>query len=424
MNDNDKANLKNNIETAINNLRAYQKSDNSLTNWVGGSYSDPWTEIYALHFLVEAQKQGYNVPQYFLNGLKNYQANKAKQWRNNPDFPQGETIQAYRLFVLALANAPEMGAMNRFKELEMKYSLSKVLAAAAFAQVGKTTIAQQMMPIVGENERMSDYYTSFGSTTRDLAFLTYAQMLCDSEEQVVRDNINTICGVLNTGRWLDTQTTAFALFTLGKYAEKQGVSSENLSAVINANGEEYTLNTNMSSGAYSFVPKIGANTVEIKNNGSQKIVVNLFTKSSVAEYATKESGYFIDMQMGYTDKEGEPIDPSRVKAGTDVMVYMMVKNPSEYRVTELALEYYLPSGWQLVNDRINDKYANAGAKHIDYRDDRAYIYFDLAPKSSKTFALRANATYEGKYMIPAVRCEDMYNAAIYYQMPAKACVVK
>jgi uncharacterized protein YfaS (alpha-2-macroglobulin family) len=427
MNDNDKANLKNNIETAINDLRAYQKSDNSLTNWVGGTYSDPWTEIYALHFLVEAQKQGYNVPQYFLNGLKSYQANKAKQWRNNPDFPQGETIQAYRLFVLALANAPEMGAMNRFKELEMKYPLSKVLAAAAFAQVGKTTIAQQMMPIVGENERMSDYYTSFGSTTRDLAFLTYAQMLCDSDGQVVKDNINTICGVLNTGRWLDTQTTAFALFTLGKYAEKQGVSSENLSAVIKANGEEYTLNTNMSSGAYSFVPKIGDNMVEIKNNGSQKIVVNLFTKSSVAEYATEESGYFINMKVAYTDKNSNPINLNNLRVGTDIIVEMTVENPSEYRVTELALEYYLPSGWELVNERLGSNIiddTNIGAKHIDYRDDRAYIYFDLMPKSKATFTLKANATYEGKYMIPAVRCEDMYNAAIYYQMPAKACVVK
>ena len=420
----DKANIKNNIESAIADLRAYQKSDFSMTNWVGGSYSDPWTEIYALHFLVEAQKQGYNVPQYFIDGLKRYQASKAKQWKNNPDFKQGETIQAYRLFVLALANAPEMGAMNRFKEQEMNYSLTKVLTAAAFAQIGKTTIAQSLMPVVGENERMSDYYTSFGSTTRDRAFLTYAQMLCDSDEQTVKDNINTICGILNSGRWLDTQSTAFALFVLGKYAEKQGVSSENLSAVINANGEEYSLNTNMSSAGYIFVPKIGDNTVEIKNNGSQKLVVNVFTKTSVAEYNTEESGYFINMSVNYTDKNGNPLNPNTLNAGSDVMVYMTVQNPSEYRVTELALSYYLPSGWELVNDRLSGDDANSGAKHIDYRDDRAYIYFDLTPKSKKTFVLKANATHEGSYMIPAVRCEDMYNADIYYQVPARKCMVK
>ena len=423
-NEDGKANVKYNIERAITSLRSYQKSDFSMTNWVGGNYSDPWTEIYALHFLVEAQKQGYNVPQYFIDGLKKYQANKAKQWRNNPDFKPGETIQAYRLFVLALADAPEMGAMNRFKDIEMNYSLTKVLAAAAFAQTGKTKIAQNLMPVVGENERMSDYYSSFGSTIRDLAFLTYAQMLCDVDEQTVKDNINTICGILNTGCWLDTQSTAFALFVLGKYAEKQGVSGENLSAVVNANGKEQTLNTNMSSAGLSFVPKVGENTVEVRNNGNQKLVVNVFTKTSVAEYNTEESGYFINMTVNYTDKNGNPVNFNNLRIGTDIRIEMTVQNPSEYRVTELALSYYLPSGWELVNDRLSGDDANSGAKHIDYRDDRAYIYFDLTPKSKKTFVLKANATYEGNYMIPAVRCEDMYNDKIYYQMPAIKCIVK
>ena len=422
--ENGQANTRSNIEAAIANLRSYQKSDNSLTNWAGGTYSDPWTEIYALHFLVEAQKQGFDVPQYFIDGLKSYQSSKAKQWKNNPDYKQGETIQAYRLFVLALAGAPEMGAMNRFKEMEMNYTLTQAITAAAFAQTGKTTVAQNLMPYVSEGEQMSDYYTSFGSTTRDLAFLTYAQMLCGIDAQTVRSNINALCGILNSGRWLDTQSTAFALFVLGKYAEQQGVSGENLSAVVKANGEEHTLNTNMSAAGFGFVPKVGSNTVEIKNNGSQKLVANVFTKTAVAEYDMEEGGNTIRMAVNYTDKNGNPVNLTNLNVGTDLRIQMTVQNPSEYRVTELALSYYLPSGWELVNDRMTGGETNTGAKHIDYRDDRAYFYFDLAPNTRKTFTLKANATYEGNYMIPAVRCEDMYNAEIYYQIPARGCVVK
>ena len=423
--ENDVANMRANIESAITNLKSYQKSDNSMTNWVGGTYTDPWTEIYALHFLVDAQKQGFNVPQYFIDGLLKYQSDRAKQWKNNPDYKQGETIQAYRLFVLALAGKPEMGAMNRFKEIDMNYSLTKALAAAAFAQTGKTTIAQNLLPNVGENERMSDYYTSFGSITRDLAFLTYTQMLCDVNEQTVQNNINTICGILNTGRWLDTQSTAFALFVLGKYAEKQGVSNGNLSANVKVNGEDHNLNSNMSSMGFSFVPKIGNNSVEIKNNSDQKLVANIFTKTSVAEYEMKESGNFIEMTVNYFDKNGNALNPATLSVGTDVRIQVTVRNPSEYQVTELALSYYLPSGWELVNDRLSgENTGNDGAKHVDFRDDRAYYYFDLAPNSKKTFTIKANATYEGNYMIPAVRCEDMYNNEIYYEIPARGCVVK
>jgi len=417
--------MRNNVESAITNLRSYQKSDNSMTNWIGGTYTDPWTEIYALHFLVEAQKQGFNVPQYFVDGLLKYQADRAKQWKNSPDYKPGETIQAYRLFVLALAGKAEMGAMNRFKEIDMNYDLTKALAAAAFAQTGKTTIAQKLLPVGVESGRMSDYYTSFGSTTRDLAFLTYTQMLCDVDKAMVQNNINQICGILNSGRWLDTQSTAFALFVLGKYAEKENVSNGNLSASVNVNGDSHNLNTNMSSMGFAFVPKLGSNSVEVKNNGDQKLVANIFTKTSVAEYEMQESGNLIQMTVSYQDKNGNALNPYNLNVGTDVRVIVTVKNPSEYQVTELALSYYLPSGWELVNDRLSGGgTGNEGAKHIDLRDDRAYFYFDLTPNSKKTFTIKANATYEGNYMIPAVRCEDMYNNEIYYEVPARGCVVK
>ncbi len=426
LDDKDKETMKNNIEAAITNLKAYQKSDNSMTNWPGGTYVNSWTEIYALHFLVEASKQGYNVPQYFLDGLLNYQSGLAKQWRQHPDFKGGETIQAYRLFVLALAGKAEMGAMNRFKELGLQYNLSKSLTAATFALTGKTTIAQGLLPEYVADKPLSDYYTSFGSTTRDLAFYTYTQMLCDVDQALVQQNVNEVCRMLNTHPWMDTQSTSFALFVLGKYAEKMNAASNlGVSATVKVNGEERTLNTNMASVGYSITPKLGNNTVEIKNNTEGKLVANIFTKTSVAEYDMNEDGNSIKMTVNYYDKNGAPVNLSALPAGTDLVVKMTVQNPSEWQVTELALSYYLPSGWELVNDRLTgDMTGNEGAKHIDLRDDRAYFYFDLMPREKKTFTLKANATYEGNYMIPAVRCEDMYNADIFYQIPARGCVVK
>ena len=425
LDDKAKEEMKTNVETAVTNLKSYQKSDNSMTNWPGGNYTNPWTEIYALHFLVEANKQGYNVPQYFIDGLLSYQADRAKQWKNNIDYKWGETIQAYRLFVLALAGKPEMGAMNRFKELEMNYDLTKALAAAAFAQTGKTSIAQNLLPNVTDGQAMSDYYTSFGSDIRDLAFLTYAQMLCDVDQQTVQTNINNVCRMMSTRRYVDTQSTAFALFVLGKYAEKMNVVNSGLSATVKVNGEERTLNTNMASVGFGYTPKLGSNTIEIKNNGDHKMVANLYTKTSVAEYVMDESGNLIKMSVNYFDKSGAPANLTALNAGTDLRVQITVQNPSEWKVTELALSYYLPSGWELVNDRLmGDMTGNEGAKHLDLRDDRAYFYFDLYPGAKKTFTLKVNATYEGNYMIPAIRCEDMYNDEIYYEIPARGCVVK
>jgi hypothetical protein len=305
------------------------------------------------------------------------------------------------------------------------YDLTKALAAGAFALTGKTNIAQNLLPVMEEGKMMSDYYTSFGSRTRDLAFYTYVQMLCDVDQATVQNNINTVCRMISGDRWMDTQSTAFSLFVLGKYAEKMNVANSHLSASVKVNGEERTLNSNMASVGYAFVPKVGSNAVEIKNNGDQKMIANIFTKTSVAEYDMNEGGNLIKMAVNYYDKSGAPANLAALNAGTDLRVQITVQNPSEWKVTELALSYYLPSGWELVNDRLmGDMTGNEGAKHLDLRDDRAYFYFDLYPGDKKTFTLKVNATYEGNYMIPAIRCEDMYNDEIYYQIPARGCVVK
>ena len=413
------------VEEGIASLKSYQKADFSLTNWVGGNYSNPWTEIYALHFLTEAKGQGFDVPEYLFDGLLKHQADIAKAWAYNPDYKSGETIQAYRLFVLALAGAPEMGALNRFKELKLNYNLSAVLTAATYAQVGKKNMAQQFWPALQDGELMSDYYTSFGSTTRDLAFLTYSEMLCGKDDELIQGHVNDLCEILNSGRWLDTQSTAFVLFVLGKYAEKVGTSNAPIAATVKMNADERTLSTNRGSMGYAIVPKMGSNKVEITNKSDQKLTAKVYTKTAVAEYETQETGNFIKMNVNYYDKSGAALNPASLPMGKDFTAVITVENPSDYRVTELALSYYLASGWEMVNERLNEDFdAINGAKHLDLRDDRAYFFFDLSPKQKKTFTLKLNATYEGSYMLPAVRCEDMYNDEIYYMVPARPVVVR
>ena len=391
---------------------------------MGGTYTDPWTEIYALHFLSEAKTQGFDVPDYLFDGMVRHQAEIARNWSNNPDFKQGETIQAYRLFVLALAGAPEMGALNRFKELDMQYSLSSVLMSATYAQVGRKSTAQRYWPNLQEGASMSDYYTSFGSTTRDLAFRTYSEMLCDKDE-LAQAHVNDLCEILNSDRWLDTQSTAFALFVLGKYAEKVGTNNSPIAATVKFNGEERTLSTNRGSVGYAIVPRVGDNSLEVTNRSDQKLTVKVFTKTAVAEYETQESGNFIRMNVNYFDKNGAALNPASLPQGKDFSVTITVENPSSYRVTELALAYYLASGWEIVNDRLSETGSEPqGAKHFDIRDDRAYFFFDLAPRQRQTFTLKLNATYQGSFMLPAVRCEDMYNNDIYYMVPARPVEVR
>lgn len=416
--------LRNNIQSVISDMKSYQRSDNSMSLWPGGGYVDPWSEIYALHFLAEANAQGFAVPQHFLQALIAHQVDIAKNWNNNPDFKEGETIQAYRLFVLALAGSPQMGAMNRFKEIEMNYSLTKSLAAAAFALTGKTTIAQKLLPKPDETTIQSDYYSSYGSSTRDKAFTTYTQMLCGAEQQEIRQAINDICDALNGDTWLGTQTTAFALFTLGKYAEMNKIENAKIEAVLSCNGEEKGLSTNINSISTSFAPVIGNNKIELNNKGDQKLMATVFTKASVAEYDVQEGGSKISMEVRYVDEKDASIDPKLLEAGANFKVKVTVKNTGSDYLRNMVLSYYLPSGWEIINDRMLDNGGNEGLNHLDIRDDRAYFYFNLSSGKSKTFTLSLNATYKGSYTVPGVHCEAMYDNSIYYVIPAQKVEVR
>ncbi|MDD4848208.1 MAG: MG2 domain-containing protein, partial [Bacteroidales bacterium] len=423
-----KVEMKNNIEVAISKMKSYLRSDYSMTNWIGGNYVTPWTELYAAHFLIEAKMKGYAVSDEMLKNIIKYQATKANAWRYNSDYPSDETIQAYRLFVLSLNNTAAIGAMNRFKSLQTKYPLTKALLASAYAMVGKKKTAEEILPVIDltSSKMESDWYTSYGSKTRDLAMMTYAKMLTDGNSDYVKQYINQICKVLGSNQYMCTQTTAFSLFVLGKYAEMNGYKNTSVSATATVNGKEKAFNTNLPFGTYSFVPQNGNNVIAVTNNSDAAIFASVYTKGTVAEYETVEKGNWYKMSVNYYDKSNKKIDPKKLARNTDFYVKIEVENPSQYPVTENALSYLTPSGWEIINDRIfsDNDYRQSKYNFIDIRDDRVCFYFDLAPNEKKSFTVSLNATYSGSFTIPAVHCEDMYNDEIYYIIPAKAVVVE
>ena len=48
-------------------------------------------------------------------------------------------------------------------------------------------------------------------------------------------------------------------------------------------------------------------------------------------------------------------------------------------------------------------------RHQDIRDDRVYSYFDVERNASRNFRILLNAAYVGKFYLPTVYCEAMYN---------------
>jgi uncharacterized protein YfaS (alpha-2-macroglobulin family) len=76
----------------------------------------------------------------------------------------------------------------------------------------------------------------------------------------------------------------------------------------------------------------------------------------------------------------------------------------------LALTHIVPSGWE-IHDTASG--TGDGYDYRDVRDDRVYTYFDLGPKETRTFTIPLNAAYRGRYYLPPIDVEAMYDSRIH-----------
>ncbi len=420
------------IKATIKRLKKFQTSSGGFTYWPGGDYYNQWANSYAGHFLLEAKALGYTVPEYMLNNWKRYQKNIARHW--DPDQYRNhyysrwsdELAQAYTLYSLALAGEPEMGAMNRLRELKDLDGRAKWRLAAAYALAGRKSVARTMVNEL--STKVADYtetaYT-FGSSLRDEAMILETLMLLDDKKKAA-DLVVDISEGLSSGRWYNTQAIAYSLMSIGKF-----VGGENVH-------DQFTFDYRLGSGknihAGSKKPIVSVNVpvasmdgkqISIHNTGAKTIFVRLIQSGQpvVGDRTAKSEN--LNLRVNYYRMDGTAINPAAIPQGTDFYAEVTVSHPWYYYTKpykELALSQIFPSGWEIINTRMDqmEDFSNTSKpKYQDYRDDRVYTFFDLNGRGSKTFRIKLNAAYEGKYFLPSVSCEAMYDNKISARVPGQ-----
>ena len=112
-----KTEIENNIKYGISELQKFQLTSGALSYWQGMTEANDWGTSYAGHFMLSAEKKGYTLPSGFKKNWINYQQTTAQNFEINKNkYFSNDELQAYRLYVLALANSPVLGAMNRLRE--------------------------------------------------------------------------------------------------------------------------------------------------------------------------------------------------------------------------------------------------------------------------------------------------------------------
>ena len=422
--------IKTNVQEAIRQIYARQLPNGGFVYWPGNAVADEWITSYTGMFLTLAQEKGYAVHPNVLNKWKRFQRAAAQNWRmpqeaSNWQIWQSELQQAFRLYTLALAGAPEYGAMNRMKEQPGLSIQAKWRLAAAYALTGKMKPAGEL---VYNAETTVIPYSSmnliYGSSDRDEAMILETLILMKRDRDALQQ-AKKVSQNLAQENWFSTQSTAFALMAMGRLAEQL---SGTLDFTWSWNGKQQPA---VKSAKAVFEKEIATSpksgTVSVKNKGKGALSVDLITRTQLLNDTLPAIADNIRLDVKYTDMAGSPISVEDIRQGTDFMSAVTLSNisgTSDY--SNLALTHIIPSGWEIYNERMivpevsssstneaNVPESSAGKyTYKDIRDDRVLTYFDLRRGESKTFTVRLQATYAGNFILPAIQCEAMYDAAV------------
>ena len=412
----EKAEMSSNITAGIQRLKSFQTSDGGFAYWPGGDDADSWGTSYGGHFLIEAEAKGYFVPQELMRKWKSYQRTKAQNWRRSESVYNSDLIQAYRLYTLANAGDPDMGAMNRMREMTGLQPAAAWMLAASYAKSGQREAALEyinnLSTVINPYKELS--YT-FGSDLRDKAMILETLVLLDDRKRgidLVKDISNNLG---NSSAWYSTQTLAWSLKAITSYAGTNPPGPFGFTYAYK--GKEETIQSDQ-----PFVQIVlpvneqGDGALKITSKTVGTLFVRTITEgipSRSQEEATEQN---LTLDVKYLDKDGSTVDPGSLEQGTSFVVSVTVGNPGlRGAYKNIALHHVFPSGWEVNNLRLadsDDALKSDSFAYQDIRDDRVYTYFDLAPSQRKTFRYLVTASFAGKYFAPAVSAGAMYDHSI------------
>ena len=438
-----KQQIEDNIRNGIERLRWFQLSNGGFSYWPGGSGGFAngslegyglWASTYASHFLIEAEKAGYALPPSMKSNLLRYLKNEAQHWTPGT----GKTLdQAYRLYVLALAGEADVGAMNRLRESEHLPPTERWILAASYKLAGLGDLAGSLAkgdPLEVDPRqpvRYPDY--TFGSELRDRAMVlqslvTLGQL--DRSQGLVR----AIADELSSQGWYSTQSVAYSLMAIAKIA---GAGDPGTFTFEQTLGGKTTSTTSHSPVYQSAIPGVpdGGEAFTLHNTSQRPLFVTVATQGVPEAGHEEASSSGLTLDVAYTDEDGKPVDVARLTQGTDLIAHVEVRNTTTLRIDNIALTHIFPAGWEIHNDRLDnssttgqrdtpaprttfpwnvpDGSHDATDAHVDYtdiRDDRVMQFFGLRAGDAIRFTTRLNASYRGRYYLPGVLVEAMYDA--------------
>ncbi|PKL90876.1 MAG: hypothetical protein CVV21_10805 [Candidatus Goldiibacteriota bacterium HGW-Goldbacteria-1] len=472
------------IEEGIKKLNKFVMGDGTLTYWPGGNgAASRYLSLYTAHFLVEAKRQGYNVPEDLYRrvldrlGIKENPDEPAQQQGRldrrayNQEISEYETSNnIYKMYIQALVGRPDTKKMNYIESLYMLYLKKDKKVSAAMKEFAKQLEKTKYLPgteqrdimvkggliykdakrfIEGTDESdkmllsMSYSYAdnrdaakmvlyedfkskymlrelseSFNSYTRNLGMYLKAAAQAEAKETArtkITENL-LIERVRDDGSFGSTQETAWALMGLAELNNLPGRNGE-MSADLYVNGAKHSTIKDEGKGFYSDTKNVWKEYT-VKNSGETPLYYNFYTEGTPLEKRPKSYSNGLKVSRKYFDENGKEINLTNVVQGKLIVVSVELEALNGRSLDNVIVVDMLPAGFEIENPRLRTsgflKFTPASDMALEYQDirDDRILLFTGAFSGKTTFSYAVRAVTPGKYTIPNIFAEAMYDPDI------------
>jgi len=429
--DNTDMNPANNIQQAINKLQSMQLSNGALSYWPGGGYESWWGSIYACHFLLEARKAGFEVNQRTISRLTDYLKTRLYKkeltsfWYNNHQRKDVAPEEVpYSLYVLAIADQPQLADMNYYKAHRDLLTLDgKYLLAATYRMAGMPVQAAEVQPpaFAGEDPDRS-LGGSFSSYLRDLALALNVLMDTDPHNKQVGTLSKQLADKLTSAQYVNTQEKAFSLLALGKVARL--ANKTNGTATITNGGR--TIGHTDGSTVTARIPADAQNNLSIAAAGSGGFYYSWEVSGISTDGSYKEEDSHMRVRRSYMDRNGHPLTTT-FRQNDLIIVHISVEAQHDMRIENVAITDMLPAGFEVENTRLSALPEADWIKkrstpdYMDIRDDRVNMFTTVTGKV-QDFYYMVRAVSPGTYKLGPVQADAMYDGS--YHSYNGACTIR
>jgi len=422
-----------NIQEAIRKIKMRQLYNGAVTLWDNEGSENWWATIYAAHFLLEAQKAGFDVDKGLVETMLGYINSRLKNRETityyynrdqNKKIAPKEVV--YGLYVLALAGRPNVSVMNYYKSNPSLLSLDcKYLLSAAYALAGDKKSFREFLPsqFAGE-ESVAQTGGSFYSDIRDESLALDVLVDVDPENPQIGIMARHVADKLKQRNWFSTQELAFSFLGLGKIARQSAGATVTADIRVDGktvgsmNGSPLKLTTKDlkggGSGGGSGSAGASGQKVEIVTKGSGHLYYFWQAEGISASGAYKEEDSYLKVRKRFFDRYGRPLSGNTFKQNDLVIVQLTLEKTYSTNIDNVVITDLLPAGFEIENPRTKDIPGMDWIKDgdsptaLDVRDDRINLFVDQhSMKQVYYYAVRAVSP--GVYRMGPVSADAMYN---------------